>query len=102
MLDPNARIKTFTSTQENSDQITSVKDISLSEDEEFAQPVQVESSFEDENISNLQDNGSKRRLDHNNLNHENNGRVKRQRRSSIILKDHYVLKVMIQTNGLIQ
>ena len=74
------------STQENSDQITLTKDISLPEDEEFAQLVPVESSFEDENISNLQDNGNKRRSDVNNLNHENSGRVKRQRRSSIILK----------------
>jgi hypothetical protein len=89
-------------TQHRKSQITLMKDISLPEDEKFAQPVQVEISFEDENVSNLQDNESKRRLDLNNLNHENNGRVKRQRQSSIILKDHYVLKVMIQTNGLIQ
>ena len=80
-------------TQENSDQITSIKDITTLEDEESAQPDYVKSSFEDKNIINLQNSGSKRRLDLNSYNYENSGRVKRQRRPSVILKDHYVLSI---------
>ena len=50
-------------TQENSKQITPMKDIMTSEDEESAQPDYVESSFEDKNITNPQNNGGKRSLD---------------------------------------
>jgi hypothetical protein len=39
-------------TQENSDQITHMKDVMTSEDEESAQPDYVESPFEDKNITN--------------------------------------------------
>jgi hypothetical protein len=77
-------------TLKNSDQFTSIKDITTSEDEESAQPDYVESSFENKNITNPQNSGRKRRLNLNNYNHENSGRVKRQRRPLIILKDHYV------------
>jgi hypothetical protein len=48
-------------TQENSYQITPIKDISTPEDEESTQPDYVESSSEDKNITNPQDSGSKRR-----------------------------------------
>jgi hypothetical protein len=71
-------------TQKNLDQITPMKDITTSEDEESVQPNDVESSFEDKNITNPQNSGSKRRLYLNSYNHENSGRVKRQRRPSII------------------
>ena len=55
--------------QENSDQITPIKDITTSEDEESVPPDYMESSFEDKNITNPHNSGSKRRWDPNSYNH---------------------------------